>query len=191
MACFDRLFFVYYDRYHPPKINLSVTPKTLPSIVPALVSYSRLVTTRSQLSILLQCTLSCAKFSSTYRLFSRWYLRQYRMSTAVRRESGVDTSDLQTTQQSTSRDDDEREATELGPVQHGHSDTVATISTTSAFNVDVKSPIPGGLRRWWKHYIQLHVPHATCRDHLGVYTDSDMTLSWFTLASCGRAERDD
>ncbi|KEQ80071.1 hypothetical protein M438DRAFT_237854, partial [Aureobasidium pullulans EXF-150] len=23
-----------------------------------------------------------------------------------------------------------------------------------------------GLRRWWKHYIQLHVPHAECRDHL-------------------------
>ncbi|KAH0285664.1 hypothetical protein M436DRAFT_36404 [Aureobasidium namibiae CBS 147.97] len=88
------------------------------------------------------------------------------MSTFVRRESGVDTSDLQTTRQSTSRDDDEREATELGPVQHGHPDTVATISRTSVFNTDVESPIPGGLRRWWKYYIQLHVPHATCRDHL-------------------------
>jgi hypothetical protein len=94
------------------------------------------------------------------------------MSTSVRRESGVGTSDVQTTHQPiNTRDDDEREATELGPVQRGPSGTVlssASIGETSTSNVGGTPPILGGLRRWWKHYIQLHVPHADCRDHLGM-----------------------
>jgi hypothetical protein len=92
------------------------------------------------------------------------------MSTAVQR--GVDTSDLQTTHQPINiRDDDEQEATELGPVHHGPSDTVVnstSIGETSASNVGEQLPILGGLRIWWKHYVQLHVPHADCRDHLGM-----------------------
>lgn len=93
------------------------------------------------------------------------------MSTSVRRESGTGTSDLQITHQPTDRDDDEREATELGPVQHGQSATVVTIGGTSTSRIcGVKLPIPSGLRRWWKHYVQLELPHATCRDHLGMYT---------------------
>lgn len=94
------------------------------------------------------------------------------MSTLIRREIGEDTSDLQTTHQPPERDNDAREATELGPVRHRPSDTVvdsASIGGTSASNVGVKPlPILNGLRSWWKHYIQLHVPHATCRDHLGM-----------------------
>lgn len=109
------------------------------------------------------------------------HLGEHNMSTSVRRESGTGASDLQITHQPTNRDDDEREATELEPVQHAQSDTVATIGETSASNSGVKSPILSGLNRWWKHYIQLHVPHATCRDHLGMCTNFDLTLSWFTL----------
>ncbi|KAI4756208.1 hypothetical protein E4T52_11691 [Aureobasidium sp. EXF-3400] len=92
------------------------------------------------------------------------------MSKLIRHESGEDTSDVQTTHQPPERDNDEREATELEPVRHRSSDTVVNLASTggtSASNVGVEPPPTlSGLRSWWKHYIQLHVPHATCRDHL-------------------------
>jgi hypothetical protein len=94
------------------------------------------------------------------------------MPTSVQYGSRVDSPDVPTTHQPINmRDDDEPEATELGPVQHGPSDTVVnstSIGETSASNVGGTPPILGGLRRWWKHYVQLHVPHADCRDHLGM-----------------------
>jgi hypothetical protein len=102
------------------------------------------------------------------------------MSTFVRCENEADTS----THQQTTGDDDEREATELGPVQHGLLDTVvnpASIGRTSASNAAEPTPILGGLRSWWKHYIQLHVPHADCRDHLGMFDFDPILchrLSW-------------
>ncbi|THY32061.1 hypothetical protein D6D01_02696 [Aureobasidium pullulans] len=61
---------------------------------------------------------------------------------------------------------DEREATELGRLQHGFPiERSASIDTTSG-NSNREPSTFDGLRRWWKHYIQLHVPHAECRDHL-------------------------
>ena len=102
------------------------------------------------------------------------------MSKLVRHESEINTPDLQIAHQSPARDDDEREATELGPVRHEPSDTVAnpnSIDGTSASDVGAKPQTFDGVRRWWKHYIQLHGPHATCRDHLGMSTELEPVIS--------------
>ncbi|CAD0082328.1 unnamed protein product, partial [Aureobasidium vineae] len=65
------------------------------------------------------------------------------------------------------KDHDEREATELGPVQHGHPTAATRSASIDATNTSRdETPVLGGLKSWWKHYIQLHVPHADCRDHL-------------------------
>jgi hypothetical protein len=134
-----------------------------------------------QLSLLAAVWTVCNPTSlSLIRQLSRWSLKQNKMSTFVRCENEADTS----THQQTTGDDDEREATELGPVQHGLSDTVvnpASIGRTSASNAAEPTPILGGLRSWWKHYIQLHVPHADCRDHLGMFDFDPILchrLSW-------------
>jgi uncharacterized membrane protein YidH (DUF202 family) len=63
---------------------------------------------------------------------------------------------------------DECEATELGQLnsvaieRHQHPET-------SLSSVSGRQDLGrfDGVRRWWKHYIQLQVPHAECRDHLG------------------------
>lgn len=89
------------------------------------------------------------------------------MSEFVRLENET----LQNVEQPYDKDVDEREATELEPVQHVHPDISVRSSPNNATNnssVGGKAPILSGLRRWWKHYIQLHVPHADCRDHLGM-----------------------
>lgn len=89
------------------------------------------------------------------------------MSELVRHESET----LQNVEQPCDKDVDEREATELEPVQHVHPDIAVRSSPINATNnsgVGGKASILGGLRKWWKHYIQLHVPHADCRDHLGM-----------------------
>ena len=101
------------------------------------------------------------------------------MSKLVRHESEINTPELRPAHQTSERDDDEREATELGPVRHQPSDTVAnpnSIDETSASNVGVRQQTFGGVRRWWKHYIQLHVPHETCRDHLGMSIGLDPVI---------------
>jgi uncharacterized membrane protein YidH (DUF202 family) len=126
---------------------------------------------------------------SIIRRLLRWSLKRSNMSTSVRCETGGNTSDSPITPQQTNRDDDEREATELGPVQHGLSDTVvnpASIGATSASNVAETTPILGGVRSWWKHYIQLHVPHAECRDHLGM---SDFDPIFVTDSRMWKAEQ--
>ncbi|CAD0085806.1 unnamed protein product [Aureobasidium mustum] len=76
---------------------------------------------------------------------------------------------LQNVEHPFDKDVDEREATELEPVQHVHQNIAGRSSSTNASNnpgTGREAPILSGLRRWWKHYIQLHVPHADCRDHL-------------------------
>ncbi|KAH0368390.1 hypothetical protein KCU65_g4012, partial [Aureobasidium melanogenum] len=87
------------------------------------------------------------------------------MSESVRHESEV----LQNIEQPYDKDVDEREATELGPVQHDNQDIAersSPINATNTSGASGEAPYLSGLRRWWKHYIQLHVPHADCRDHL-------------------------
>lgn len=73
-------------------------------------------------------------------------------------------------------DHDEREATELGQLvdavnlQNASSNTPATLnSAAETSSIPAHQKRSDGLRRWWKHYIQLHVPHAACRDHLGMF----------------------
>ncbi|KAH0009778.1 hypothetical protein KCU78_g10579, partial [Aureobasidium melanogenum] len=87
------------------------------------------------------------------------------MSEPVRHESEV----VQNVDQPCDKNVDEREATELEPVQHVHQDTAVRSSSTNATNTSGaggETPFLISLRGWWKHYIQLHVPHADCRDHL-------------------------
>lgn len=73
-----------------------------------------------------------------------------------------------------SHDGDEREATELGPVESaGHYPRSTSISDPG------RTPAPDEVRqpsanpthaigRFWRRYIQLEVPHVGCRDHLGM-----------------------
>ncbi|KAG9532936.1 hypothetical protein KCU93_g588, partial [Aureobasidium melanogenum] len=87
------------------------------------------------------------------------------MSGSVRHENEV----LQNVEQPCDKNVDEREATELEPVQHVHQDTAVRSASTNATNTSGaggEAPFLSSLRGWWKHYIQLHVPHADCRDHL-------------------------
>lgn len=98
------------------------------------------------------------------------------MSESVRHESEA----LQNVEQSCDKDVDEREATELEPVQHVHRDITegsSSINATNTSGANGETPYLNGLRRWWKHYVQLHVPHADCRDHLGMQLSSPVTFS--------------
>ena len=64
---------------------------------------------------------------------------------------------------------DEREATELGQLntvtQIQQDDNGITKADATRHRRLSKFD---GSRQWWKHHIQLHVPHAACRDHLGM-----------------------
>ncbi|KEQ93457.1 hypothetical protein AUEXF2481DRAFT_41688 [Aureobasidium subglaciale EXF-2481] len=92
------------------------------------------------------------------------------MSNSARRESPHAVNSQDTHHKCSPNEiDDEREATELDLVRHTSLETIvrsASIDATNTSSVGENFTRFSGLRRWWKHYIQLHVPHADCRDHL-------------------------
>lgn len=185
-ACWQHLLFVVYRGPILLSSCFMITFKnkitrfgieTLPSIVHHhifnLVSshLSRSHSTLALLPILLYFSLV-----STPTLVSRWLLGQSKMSESVRHVSEV----VQNVDQPCDKNVDEREATELEPVQHVHQDTAVRSSSTNATNTSGaggEAPFLISLRGWWKHYIQLHVPHADCRDHLGMQLSSPVTFS--------------
>ncbi|KAI5246103.1 hypothetical protein E4T43_02771 [Aureobasidium subglaciale] len=109
------------------------------------------------------------------------------MSNSARRESPHAVNSQDTHHKCSPNDnDDEREATELGPVRHTSLETIvrsASIDATNTSSVGENSTRFSGLRRWWKHYIQLHVPHADCRDHLGRPKSWRRQLTLFYVAN--------
>lgn len=74
-----------------------------------------------------------------------------------------------------SEEEDEREATELGIVTgfQAYQGTPATTASDAGSSVRrnrLRRQAPGrfhGISKFWKHQVQLAVPHNDCRDHLG------------------------
>ena len=76
----------------------------------------------------------------------------------------------------TENEHDEREATELGQIDGSKHPTrlvpkTADLAGGTSAKTSQNSRFDH-LKRIWKDYIQLHVPHAACRDHLGRSTCS-------------------
>jgi hypothetical protein len=59
---------------------------------------------------------------------------------------------------SSSEDDDQREATELGDASDFRRVVVKRLP---------RSGLAGKVRRFWRSSVRLSVPHVDCRDHLG------------------------
>lgn len=71
---------------------------------------------------------------------------------------------------------DEREATELGPIDGVPQQRIpGSIQSSNAHHRagssrPQKIPWYHGIQAFWKHYIHLAVPHTACRDHLGIFS---------------------
>jgi len=78
--------------------------------------------------------------------------------------------------QNTSIVNDEREATELGPIDGVPSQlTPGSVQSSSAHDRGIscrpqKNHWYHDIQAFWKHYIHLAVPHTACRDHLGIFS---------------------